>query len=240
MGIAATPRAAAVIAALATSMLLIAGCSGSPSAGAAGSKPASVVIPAMQSAVDHARSVHMQGNVASGELNVRFNLSFAGSGVSGSMMVSGASFDLISLAGKTYIKIDSGFLSRAGIPDTVCAAICGKYVLLSSSDAKSITGSVSLAGLTHDLFGKIPRSARTSSAPFQPASYEGQSVLKFRADGYTLDVVATATHYPLAIIAPHGQYIRFADWNAVPALTPPPPGQVVSVKQLNQLSQPDD
>jgi hypothetical protein len=194
----------------------------------------------MQSAVDHAHSVRMQGNVTSGELNVRFNLSFAGSGLSGSMVVSGASFDLISLSGKTYIKINTGFLSRAGIPGTVCATICGKYVLLSSSDAKSITGSVSMTGLAHDLFGRIPQSARTSSVLFRPASYEGQSVLKLHDDGYTLDVAATATHYPLAIIAPHGQYIRFADWNTVPALAPPPPGQVVSAKQLSQLSQPDD
>lgn len=240
MGIVASSRAAAAIAVLATGPLAIAGCSGGPAAGAAGSKPASAVIPAMQSAVDHARSVHMQGDVVSGALSIRFDLSFAGSGISGSMAVSGASFELISLGRKTYIKIDAGFLSRAGIPSTVCAAICGKYVLLSSADAKSITGSLSMTGLAQDLFGKIPRSAKTSGAAFQPASYDGQSVLKLHEDGYTLDVATTATHYPLAILAPHGQYIRFADWNSVPALSPPPPGQVVSAKELNQLSQPDD
>ncbi len=213
--------------------MLAAGCSSSTPAG---SKQASSVIPAVQSAVDHAHSVHMTGSVVSGGDNISFDLSFAGSALAGTFSVSGASFGLVALDGKTYLKISATFLSRAGIPASVCSSWCGKYVQLPSADAKSITGSLSVSLLARDLFDKIPASAKASGVLFKPASYDGQSVLRLSQDGNTVDVAASGVAYPVAMVLRNGEYIRFSDWNSVAPVTAPPASQVVSLTQLDQLA----
>jgi hypothetical protein len=237
MRIAMTARAVPLLAALAAGSL-IAGCAGSSSPASA--KPASSVIPAMEAAVDQATSVHMTGQVTAGGIRTGFDIKFHGSQLAGSMNASGASFDLIVVRGKTYIKVDSSFLTRSGIPATLCTKICGKYFLLPITDAQSITGTLSMTRLTRDLFGKIPKSAKKSGVMFKPATYEGQSVLRVRKDGFTLDVAASGKPYPLAILAPHGQYLKFSDWNSVPSPSAPARSEVVSTKELDQLAHSDD
>jgi hypothetical protein len=218
--------------------LLVAGCgSSSPTPGA---KPAASVIPAMEAAVDQATSVHMTGRVTTDGTPIDFDLAFHGSRLAGKMDDGGAWFEVIVLPGKTYLRVDSAFLSRSGIPAAVCAEICGKYFLLPSSDAQSITGTLGMTRLTRDLFGKIPKSARQSGVVFTPATYDGHAALRVRKGGFTLDVAATGTPYPLAILAPHGQYLKFSNWNDVSPPRPPASSDVVSASQLAQLAHSDD
>jgi hypothetical protein len=237
MRIVSALRAAVVPLALAAGVL-VAGCgSSSPSSG---SKPASSVIPAMEAAVDHATSVHMTGLVRDDGTRIGFDIRFHGSRLAGRMDEGGAAFEVIVLPGRSYLRVDSAFLSRLGVPATVCVTICGKYFLLPSSDAQSITGALGMTRLTRDLFGKIPKSARKSGVEFVPASYDGQPVLRVRKGGFTLDVAAAGTPYPLAILAPHGQYLKFSDWNNVGPPAGPAKSKVVTANQLAQLAHSDD
>jgi hypothetical protein len=223
--------AAAVAAAAA---LMAAACGGSSGSGKpSGDKPASVLLPEINSAVKSAQSVHMTGSVKSGSQTVAFNLSFVGNtGLSGTMTVNGASLGLLSSAGKTYIKINSAFLTLAKAPASVCKILCGKYVELSSADAQSITGTLSMTSLVNGIFGKLPASTKDKNVDFVPGTYQGQSVLTFKKDGYSLDVASSGKPYPLAITAPDGEYLDFSQWNSVTLPAPPAAKDMVNLNQL--------
>jgi hypothetical protein len=226
---------AAVAAIAALAGLSAAACS-SPGSGTSGVRPASALLPEVQAAVKSAQSVHMTGNVTSGSQAVSFDLTFVGaSGLAGTMTVGGASLGLLTVAGQTYIKINSSFLALAKAPASDCKKVCGKYVKVPASDAQSITGALSMTGLIEGIFSKLPATAKTSKVDFVPATYQGQPVLQFKHAGYSLDVARNGKPYPLAITAPNGEYLDFSDWNAVTLPTPPPASQVVTLGQLGQL-----
>lgn len=223
-------RLVSVIAVLGAGLGLAA-CSGSGAS--SGNKPASVVLPEVQSAVKSAKSVHMTGRVVSGSQTVTFDLSFVGtSAVYGTMAVSGASFGLLTLSGQTYIKINASFLTLAKAPASVCSVVCGKYVQVPAVDAESITGTLSMGGLMNGIFGKIPASAKSSKVNFVPATYHGQSVLQLKRSGYSIEVASSGTAYPLAITAPNDEYLDFSDWNSVSLPTLPPSSEIVNLSQL--------
>jgi hypothetical protein len=223
--------AAAAVAALAG--LSAAACSSAGSSAPSAARPASAVLSEVQAAVKSAQSVHMTGNVTSGSQSVSFDLSFVGaSGLAGTMTVSGASLGLLTVAGQTYIKINSSFLVLAKAPASACAKVCGKYVKVPAADAQSITGALSMTGLIEGIFGKLPAPANTSKDDFVPATYNGQPVLQFKHAGYSLDVARSGKPYPLAITTPNGEYLDFSDWNAVTLPAPPPASQVVTLSQL--------
>jgi len=224
-------------AALATALgvgLLVAGCgSSSSSPSNSGGKSAADVLPAMQSAVKAAQSVHMNGSVISGSEKIAIDLSFArSSDLAGTIGVNGASFYVLSLSGKTYVKLDASFLKFAKAPASACSVICGKYVQLPASSASQITGSLSMSGIANQMFGKIPASTKSSSVQFVPATYNGQQVLRFVGDGYTLDVAKTGKPYPVVILGPQGESIAFSNWNSVTLPSPPPASQIISLSKL--------
>lgn len=203
--------------------------SGSPSS----SRQASVILPAVRSAIKSAKSVHMTGSVTSGSEAITIDLSFVGAdGLSGIMTVNGASLGLLTVGGQTYIKINSSFLTLAKAPTSVCKVVCGKYVQLPTSDAQSITGELSMTGLINGLFDKLPSSAKASSVHFVPATYQGQPVLALRHAGFTLDVAAKGKPYPLAITGTNGEYLDFSDWNSAALPAAPPSSQLVNLSQL--------
>lgn len=211
--------------------LAVAGCgSSSPS----GSKTAAQIMPEVQAAVKAAKSVHMAGSAIQGSQKLAMNLSFSGSSdVAGTIGVNGASFGLLSMGGKTYIKLDASFLKYAKAPLSACATICGKYVELPASTASQITGSLSLRGLAQQAFGsKIVASAKGSGSVFSPATVNGQSVLQCRQGGYTLDVAAHGTPYPVLFTGPHGENIAFSGWNSTTLPSPPPASDIISLGSL--------
>ena len=126
----------AVGAAMLAAVMAAAGCSSSP----AGSKPAAKLMPHVQAAAKGAKSVHMAGLVNQGSQTATINMSFSGNSVAGTVGLNGASFDLLSLYGTTYIRLDAAFLKYAKAPASACATICGKYVELPAASASQITG----------------------------------------------------------------------------------------------------
>jgi len=211
--------------------LLVAGCGGGGSSST--TKTAADVVPAMQKAVKDAHSVHMVGSVSSGSQKIAINLSFSGqSDLSGTIGVNGAHFTVLSLAGKTYIKLDAAFLRFAKAPASACKVICGKYVALPASSASQITGQLSMRGISQQMFDKIPASVKSSKVKFVPATFQGQPVLRGHGDGYTLDVKRTNPPYPVAILGPNQQSIVFSNWNSVTMPSPPPANEIVSLSSL--------
>ncbi len=221
-------RRAAVAAVLAVG-LAAAGCSSSP----AGSKPAAKLMPQVQAAAKGATSVHMTGSVNQGSQKATIDMSFSGRSVAGSVGLNGASFDLLSLNGTTYIKLDAGFLKYAKAPASACATICGKYVELPASSASQITGSLSMQQLVHQVFSNKNMSAGAASGcVFSPATVNGQSVLQCRQGPYTIDVAAHGKPYMVYFTGPNGQHLAFSDWNSVALPAAPPASQVISLGKL--------
>lgn len=135
--------AAAAPAAMAAAAL-VAACGGSSPSSSSSSTPASSpsptavaasqVLPKMEAAVKAAKSVHMSGKAPNGSQHVTFDVSFFGkSGVAGSVGENGESFYILSESGRTFIKINAGFLKVAHAPASACATVCGKYVELPAS-----------------------------------------------------------------------------------------------------------
>jgi hypothetical protein len=130
-----------------------------------------------------------------------------------------------------YIKANSDFLKIARVPTTLCPKLCGKYMEAPASQAKTMTGDISMSKLFGDLLSSLPHFARAGST-----TIAGQQALVLHgSDGSTLDVAANGAPYPLRAIAPKSAKageITFGEWNAVPAITAPPAGQVVNLSQL--------
>jgi len=209
--------------------LSLAACTPAP----AGSKTSQKLMPQVQAAARSATSVHMTGTVTQGSQTATINVSFSGNSVAGTIGINGQSVDVLSLNGKTYIKLDRSFLRAAHAPAGVCARVCGKYVELPASSASQITGSLSLHQLITQVFNnKNMSSAAGSGCVFSPATRDGQAVLECRQGPYTIDVTAHGKPYIVYFSGPHGEFIAFSNWNTVTLPAAPAASQVVSIPTL--------
>jgi hypothetical protein len=220
----------AVIAAGLLAAAAATGC-GSSAGGPPGSRTGAQVLPAMQSAMDSATSVQLDGSAVEQSQKVSFDLSFVGnSDMSGSFSVGGVSLTIEVVSGKTYVKVDQGFLKIANLPASDCAAICGKYVLVPAAEARQLTGTINLAHLRKDVFSKAPSAdGPDASDQFVPATFHGQQVLTTNSGGVTIDIARSGPPYPLLVWQSDSEHFTFSDWNSVPPLTPPPASEVITV-----------
>jgi len=199
----------------------------------AGSKTAAKLIPEVVASADSASSVHIAGSGLSGSQSVVMNMSFSGSSMSGTVGVNGQLLDVLSVHGKTYVKIDLGFLQVAKAPPSACAKYCGKYVEFPAATASQITGSLSLHKILTQAFNnKDTKAAEQSGDVFTPATLNGQHVLQIKQGGYTFDVAAHGKPYPLYLTGPHNENLAFSDWNTVVPPAAPRPRQVISIPNL--------
>jgi hypothetical protein len=209
--------------------LAVAACSSAP----AGSQTAAKLIPQVVASADGATSVHLAGSGLDGSQTVVMNMSFSSGALSGTVGVNGKILYILSVDGKTYIKIDAGFLQVANAPASACAKYCGKYVEFPAATASQITGSLSLHQILTQAFNnKNTKSAEQSSDVFSPAMLNGQHVLQVKDSGYTFDVAAHGKPYPLYLTGPHGENLSFSDWDTVTPPTAPAPSQVISIPNL--------
>ena len=215
--------------------LALAACgltSGSGKSG--GGNTSAKLMPQVAAAARSATSVHVTGNVTEGSQTVTMDVSFKGSSLAGTIGLNGASFYVLSVDGKTYIKLNAAFLQQiAKAPASVCATICGKYVEVPGASASQITGSMSMQQLVSQVFSnKNISSAASSGCVFSPATLNGQRVLQCHQAPYTVDVAAHGKPYLLNITGPNGEHIAFSDWNAVTLPPPPRPRRVISLPNL--------
>jgi hypothetical protein len=220
----------AALAVVVAAGLAASGCDSSP----ADSKAAAKLIPQMEVAVRAAKTVRIVGSVDEGSQTVNINMSFSRNWVVGTAGSNGATFFLLELNGKTYIKADAAFLKVAKAPASACAVMCGKYVELPAASASQLTGSISMQSIVGAVFNKKTMGPLAASGCiFSPATVGGQSVLQCSQGGYTIDVAAHGKPYPVLLTYPHGdQHIAFTEWNSVTPPAVPPADQVLDVSKL--------
>jgi hypothetical protein len=218
-----------VLAVVLAAGLAVAACTSAP----AGSQSAAKVIPDIVAAADSATSVHIAGSGPDGSQTVVMNMSFSGGSLAGTVGVNGQILYILSVDGKTYIKINAGFLHVANAPASVCAKYCGKFVEFPAATASQITGSLSLHQILTQAFNnKNTKAAEQSGGVFSPATLNGQHVLQVKQSGYVFDVAAHGKPYPVYLTGPHGENLSFSGWNTVTPPAAPAPSQIISIPNL--------
>ena len=203
--------------------------SGGSSATPAAPAPATLVRE-VKAAIQHASSVHVSGSITQTGKQLGLDLSMTRAGeLSGELSASGAGFFVLSTHGSTYIKVTGAFLRYAHLSTTACTLMCGKYLKLTTSQAQSMTGSLSMA----TLLGTAKTSPHVRYVG--TATVNGQRAWVLRgSDGTTAYVAAQGTHYLLRLVPPGGKgRLDFTQWNAAKIPAPPPSSQVVDLSQLH-------
>jgi len=186
----------------------------------------------MQASVRQATSVHIAGNLTTSGSPISVNLGIHRNGdVSGTVSQNGAPFQVIGINGTIYIKATPAFLKQVNAPASACAVVCGKWLQLTSAEARQLTGDLSMSSLVAPLSsGQVPKLTEAGSK-----TVNGQSAWTLRAaDGSTLDVSSASKHYPLAAAtggSPH-EVVIYSHWNAVPQPVAPPASQVLNINNL--------
>jgi hypothetical protein len=212
--------------------VLATACGGASSPSKAPStKTTAEELPALQKALKTANSVHMVGSTVSGGQKITFNMSFYGKEMSGTFGEGGGSFLLTVVGRNTYFKIDAGFMKLEKIPTSACSLMCGKW-LEEPGAGNQLTQGMGMTALSSQLFDKLPASVTKDKSVFVPAKFDGKSVLEFRGGGYTIDVAATGTPYPVMVTDSSGDNVTFSDWDSVQPPSAPPASDVVNLNQL--------
>jgi hypothetical protein len=245
---AAAPRPRGVLAGLAVAAIaamLLAGCADSPPAARSAARPAvlsaatrspSQTVAEMRKAVQAAGSVHLSGVLRNGGRPIGLNLGLIRSGeFAGTLTQNGIPLRLIDAGGKVYVKATAAYLRELKVPASVCSIMCGKYIEVSSAQAQSLSGSLSMSALLSSFTGKLPR--LTNAGTTTVAGRKGQ-VLQ-GPDGSRLVVAATGTPYPLQAVGRQGSgsqqsngTLNFSQWNAVRRPTAPPASQVINLNKI--------
>ena len=244
----AATRSRSVLAGLAVASIgamLLAGCAGPPPATrpaaqsavlSAAPRSPSQTVAEMQKAVQAASSVHLSGVLRNGGKPIGLNLGLIRSGeFSGTLTQNGIPLMIIDVGGKVYVKATAAYLRELKVPASVCSIMCGKYVEVSSAQARSLTGSLSMSALLSSFTGKAP--PFTNGGTTTVAGQKGQVLLG--PDGSRLVVAATGTPYPLQAVGRQsngGQQsngtLNFSRWNAVPRPATPPASQVINLNKI--------
>jgi hypothetical protein len=193
-------------------------------------RPAAQTLAEMRKAVQAASSVHLSGVLRNGGKPIGLNLGLIRSGeFSGTLTQNGIPLTLIDAGGKVYVKATAAYLKELKAPASVCAVMCGKYVEVSSAQARSLSGSLGMSALLASFTGKLPQF--TNAGTTTVAGREGQ-VLR-GPDGSRLVVAATGTPYPLQAVGKQSNgTLDFSQWNAVPRPTAPPASQVINLNKI--------
>jgi hypothetical protein len=225
---------AAGIGLVAVAALLLAGCGSSASSASPGSpssaRPAGATVAQMKSAVNAARSVHLDGVLRNSGRAVGLDIGLIRSGeFSGTITDNGVPLMLTDAGGKLYVKATPAFLKQLKVSAALCSLMCGKYVELTSAQSQALAGNFTMQKLLASLTGNLPKFADAGTT-----TVRGQPAQVLRApDGSMLDVASTGTPYPLRAVGKgHNGQLDFTQWNSVPHPAAPPADQVINMADL--------
>ncbi|SDN72476.1 hypothetical protein SAMN04487981_106310 [Streptomyces sp. cf386] len=218
------------------------GCSEDPDEGTngVGKLPAAEIQRKTRTAADSADAVRLSGSVVTSGRTYKLDMQLKADGATGSVTSQGATFQLLRIGERLYLKAGAGFWSDAGATGdgkTDAAAVDkldGKFVKVPQGDPsyKKFSGftekGVLLDGLL-TLHGTLATDGHHEQA--------GTRVIRITGDkgsGGTLDVSLEGTPYPLRLARAGGAgTLTFSSWGKDFALKEPPKGETVDYgKQL--------
>lgn len=204
---------------VAATSVILAGCGGSSDNGEAkktGPQVASDAADAMKAA----GAFHIAGTMTQSGKPTSVDLQIQNNNVSGKMTLDGASFNLVIVNGKAYIKGDTKFWTASGVPAQSAALLNGRWVSAPSSTSSDFSE------LTADGFAKELKNPSDGAINTQvhKAQVNGKDVVVVtQKDGSELDVAAKGKPYPLRI-SNKGESgaLTFSGWGQTQPITTPP------------------
>lgn len=224
-----------LIPAAALAAVLVAGCGGggsgsaSPGATAAAGPPPSAAALARQvdAAVAKATSVHLSAHVLQGNTLAALNMSMTSAGeMSGQIALNNAPVTILVTQGQTYMKLTAAALKAEGLPSAACSIVCGKYLKLPASQAKSMLSGIGWSNFV----GQTPTLPNWSYV--KTVTVNGQPAWQMSAAGKgTAYIAAQGQPYPLRLTQGSNR-ADFTQWNSVAIPSPPPASEVVDLSQV--------
>jgi hypothetical protein len=203
-----------------------------------GKLPAEQIQAKTRAAAGAADALRLSGNVVTSGRTYKLDMRLSSAGGSGSVTAEGATFQLLRIGEKLYLKADAGFWAQEdGKGDDTDAAadkLDGKYVKVPSGDPayKKFSGftdkDVLLDGLL-TLHGSLDTDGHHEQAGTRTIRITGD-----KGDGGTLDVSLEGQPYPLRLARAGGAgTLTFSAWGKDFPLTEPAKGETVDYgKQL--------
>lgn len=206
---------------VAATSVILAGCGGSSDNGEA-KKTGPQVASDAADALKTAGAFHISGTMTSDGKPTSVDLQIQGNSASGKMTLDGATFNLVIINGKDYIKGDTKFWTTSGVPAQSAALLNGRWVTAPSSTSSDF------AQLTADGFAKELKnpSDGTIQNPVHKAKLDGKDVVVVtQKDGSEMDVAAKGKPYPQRISnKKESGALTFSGWGErQPIKTPPSP-----------------
>jgi hypothetical protein len=215
-----------VLGACAAASLCACGSSGSPSPSSSSAPTLGQEYPAIKTAAESAHSVRVIGTVATNGTAESLNMVVTRSGeLSGQAGEGGRTFTILLTGGKAYIKVNKDFLKAAGLPESNCASLCGKWVAAPSATTSQLTSNVSMQHLLGSIFHKPPTGADANQR-MKPTTYKGQAAWSAHGQGVTIYVASSGKPYILGVVK-GSQNVQFTEWNAATVPGPPPSSDIV-------------
>jgi len=176
----------------------------------------------------NATSFHIAAVVTQGGSKVSVNMSMTRSGdMSGTMSVNKRPVNVLVTQGHAYLKVTSGLLKSQNLPTDACTLICGKYLKVPASQAKSMLNGMDMSSFLGQV--SVPQLSYVRTV-----TLNGQPAWQMRAgDGSMVYVAAQGAPYPLRVTKGVSR-ADFTQWNAVTIPPPPLASQVVDLSQLGQ------
>jgi len=207
-------------------VLVLAGC-GSSGGVTPSSKPPSVssLVSTTKADFRSAKSVRFSGHVRQAGHLVTLDLKMLRSGdFSGTVSLSGATFRLVRVGGKTYAYVSKSFFAylhtTRHVPAGTCALICGKWFTLPSGALPQFSLGSLAAKFDHV---SPPKGTHTTVTTFA-----GQPAYKVSSSGKAAFWAKNGHHYLLGFrLQKQDVALTFSQWNKVPPISAPPASKVV-------------
>ena len=228
--------ASATCALAVTGAMVLTGCGDDPDAGTngVGKLSADRIQAKTRAAAQAAPAVRLSGSVVTSGRTYTLDMRLKAEGGTGSVTSEGATFRLLRVGEKLYLKADADFWNHADGSDGAAGKLDGKYVKVPQGDPayKKFSGftdkDVLLDGLL-TLHGKLAADGHHDQSGTRTIRITGDA-----GSGGTLDVSLEGKPYPLRLVrAGSAGTLRFSDWGKDFPVTDPAKSETVDYgKQL--------
>jgi hypothetical protein len=254
-------RTTRLLAPLAATAILVAGCGSDDTAGTTGSATtqpaatattsapalepngveklsAAAIVTKAKKAARRAAAVHIKGDTTDNGGRIRFDMHLlADKGGTGTLTVQGGTVQIIRAGRQVYMRGSKAFWTAAAGPG-VAELVAGRYLKMPASD-KSMAGLIAFTDLDQfmtELLKQMHPAAMHKGAQKDAAGRRAITVTEPGADGGILYVALDGKPYPLRMESLPGSKdegkVEFLDYDKPFTLRTPPASQTIDISKL--------
>lgn len=193
----------------------------------------------VEASLKGASSLHLAGSIVQSKSEIDFDVSVDTSGnCTGTMGLHNTTIQLLGASGAYYFRAPRAFWrsETSSNLNAIWSLVGGKWVKMGSgSDTAEMSALCNLSQFTKSLFKQDENDKDTKVVG--PSEFLGQPTVELSStsDGGTPDtiqVLATAPHYPVRVDAGNDGEMTFSKFDEKVKVTPPPSGETVDLSHL--------